>query len=74
MNIIKQMTRKEYYTSRGFSGSEIDRPDDLVDEAFIQHVNGLEQIMSKLIENSKNGIPYTFIGNMRTNERLETNE
>ena len=60
---LKLMTRKEYYKSRGFSGSEIDRPDDLVYDIFIKHVNGLENIMNTLIENSKNGINTTFIEN-----------
>ena len=59
---VKQMTRKEYYLSQGLSGSEIDRPDDLVDDAFIEHVQGLKSIMERLIENSKNGVDCTFIG------------
>ena len=59
---VKQITRKEYYVSQGFSGSEIDRPDDLVDDAFVQHVQGLKSIMGRLIENSKNGVNCTFIG------------
>ena len=64
-NDLKLMTRKEYYVSRGFSGSEIDRPDDLIDDDFIKHVNGLEAVMNKLIENSKKGINITFIGDSK---------
>lgn len=59
---IYTMTREEYYLSQGLSGSEIDRPDDLVDDAFIEHVQGLKSIMERLIKNSKNGINCTFIG------------
>lgn len=59
---VKQMTRKEYYLSQGLSGSEIDRPNDLVDNAFIEHVQSLKSIMERLIENSKNGINCTFVG------------
>ena len=54
---LKLMTRKEYYTSKGFSGSELNRPDDLVDTDFIKHVNGLDNIMNTLIENSKKQSP-----------------
>lgn len=59
---VKQMTREEYYLSQGLSGSKINRPNDLVDEAFIEHVQGLKNVMEKLIENSKNGVNCTFIG------------
>lgn len=59
---VKQMTREEYYLSQGLSGSKIDRPNDLVDDAFIEHVQGLKNIMERLIENSKNGVNCTFIG------------
>ena len=64
-NDLKLMTRKEYYTSRGFSGSEIDRPDDLIDDNFIKHVDALEGIMNKLIDNSKKGINVTFIEDLK---------
>lgn len=60
-NDLKLMTRREYYASRGFSGSEIDRPDDLIDDNFIKHIDVLEGIMNKLIDNSKKGINVTFI-------------
>lgn len=53
---VKQMTREEYYLSQGLSGSKIDRPNDLIDDAFIEHVQGLKSIMERLIENSKNGV------------------
>ena len=56
------MTREEYYLSQGLSGSKIDRPNDLVDDAFIEHIQGLKNIMERLIENSKNGVNCTFIG------------
>lgn len=59
---VYNMTREEYYLSQGLSGSKIDRPNDLVDDAFIEHVQGLKSIMERLIENSKNGINRTFIG------------
>lgn len=59
---VYSMTREEYYFSQGLSGSKIDRPDDLVDDAFIEHVQGLKNIMERLIENSKNGVDCTFIG------------
>ena len=64
---LNNMTRKEYYTSQGFSGSEIDRPNDLVDEAFIEHVQGLKNVVEQLIQNSKKGINCTFIGNKEEN-------
>ena len=63
---VKQITRKEYYVSQGLSGSEIDRPNDLVDDAFIEHVQGLKSIMERLIENSKNGVNCTFIGRSKS--------
>lgn len=59
---VYNITREEYYLSQGLSGSEIDRPNDLVDDAFIEHVQGLKNIMERLIENSKNGVNCTFIG------------
>ncbi len=69
---VYTMTRKEYYLSQGLSGSEIDRPDDLVNDAFIQHVQGLKNLMEQLIQNSKNGINCTFIGNKQDRVGLET--
>ena len=40
----KKITRGEYYASMGFSGSQIDRPDDPVDDEFIKHCEGLRKI------------------------------
>lgn len=53
---IYKMTRKQYYTYRGLSGSEISRPDDLVDDAFITHVDALQKVMESMVEQFKGGI------------------
>lgn len=47
------MTRKEYYASQGFSGSEINNPDGEVDDLFIEHVQKLKSTMETLIQRSK---------------------
>lgn len=65
---LTNMTRKEYYLSQGLSGSEIDRPDDPVDDLFVEHVNSLKNIMETLISNSKSGVNCTFIGNKTVNK------
>lgn len=50
---VKVMTRQEYYTSLGFSGSAIDRPNDPVDDNFIKHCEGLRSIAEGFIDHCK---------------------
>ena len=54
-NSIKTLTRQEYYTSQGFSGSTIDRPDDPVDEQFIRHCEQLKVVCNDFVEYGKTG-------------------
>lgn len=52
--IEKPMTRQEYYTNMGFSGSKIDRPDEPVDDEFKKHCEGLRQIAEAFnVENNQ---------------------
>lgn len=73
MSNLKVPTRQEYYASQGFSGSAIDRPDDPIDDAFVQHCEGLKAFANGFIDYCKagnNSMPYTGV---LENQTIEVN-
>lgn len=53
MQSLTIISRKEYYESQGFSGSEIDRPDEPVDSDFIAHCASLKLVIEGFIDHYK---------------------
>lgn len=69
----KQITRVEYYKQQGFSGSDIERPDDPVDADFIKHCEGLKAIMEGFIDYCKTGESAAPFMKMMENHVVEIN-
>lgn len=62
----KKLTRHEYYTSLGFSGTTLDRPDDPVDAEFIEHCKQLKTFAENFINHCKSGdTPAKFIDELK---------
>lgn len=71
MSNLKVPTRQEYYASQGFSGSAIDRPDDPIDDAFVQHCEGLKAFANGFIAHCKSAnSSKPFIGSIE-NKQIE---
>lgn len=67
----KKLTRHEYYTSLGFSGTTLDRPDDPVDAEFIEHCKQLKTFAENFINHCKSGdTPAKFISELKDKDAV----